>query len=420
MYEIHVVQPGDTTKSIAEIYGVSESRLIIENEIINLDNLVIGDTLVILYPEITYTIQDGDTLESIADTFGITVMDLLRNNPYLSNREYIFPGETIVISYKGEKLRKLSVNGYAYPFIDRGILRKTLPFLTYLTIYNYKVMEDSELIDIDDSDLIQLAKVYGTAPLMSISAENTEDARKILNSKALQYRLIDNVLKKLKEKGYYGLNLDAPYLFPQDRELYLEFVEAITIRLNEEGFVVITTINRGTFELLTGILEPGVDFQRLGQIVNGVMLITYELGFTIGVPVGAVSFDTIDKLMAYATTQIPEEKINFGISTIGYIWQLPYEEGVTRGQSITHDAAVALAGEEGVPIQYDVNSQSAYFRYVENYEYIVRFKDARSVDAILELVEKYKLNGIGVWNIMCYFTSMWLIVNAKYYIEKLL
>lgn len=78
---IHVVEQGETINSIAGHYGISVERLILENGIRISDDLVVGETLVILFPEIEYTVQDGDTLESIASNHNVSVFELLRNKP---------------------------------------------------------------------------------------------------------------------------------------------------------------------------------------------------------------------------------------------------------------------------------------------------------------------------------------------------
>ena len=110
---IHVVQPGETANDIAQQYGVSEERLILDNEIKNPNNLVPGRTLVVLIPEVTHIVQEGDTISEIAEQYGISVHQLFINNPYLSDREFIYPGEMIVISYQDEKIGNLSTYGYA-------------------------------------------------------------------------------------------------------------------------------------------------------------------------------------------------------------------------------------------------------------------------------------------------------------------
>lgn len=56
--DIHVVQPGETIYSIAEKYSVSATRLIQDNGLIEPNNLVVGQTIVIVYPEQVYTVQE--------------------------------------------------------------------------------------------------------------------------------------------------------------------------------------------------------------------------------------------------------------------------------------------------------------------------------------------------------------------------
>ena len=125
---IHVVQEGETVNSIAEHYGLSAERLALENGINVSDNITIGETIIILFPEIVYTVQNGDTLYSIASGHNISIMELLRNNPYLAERQYIYPGEVIVNKYDDERIGSISTNGYVYPFININTLKKTLPF----------------------------------------------------------------------------------------------------------------------------------------------------------------------------------------------------------------------------------------------------------------------------------------------------
>ena len=140
---IYVVQVGDTITSIANKFGVSETRLILENGISNPTDLVIGQTIVITYPQETYIVKEGDNLSEIALDHGISMMQLYRNNPYLWEREYIFPGEELIISYDTKET--ITTNAYAFPFIDKNILRKSLPYLTYLSILNYKTLRKGEI-----------------------------------------------------------------------------------------------------------------------------------------------------------------------------------------------------------------------------------------------------------------------------------
>lgn len=423
---IHVVQSGETINTIAQKYGVSADRLMIENDIKDPGRLVVGETIVILYPEIVYTIQEGDTLNDIAEKYDVSVMQLLRNNPYLSDREYIYPGETIVISYEGDKIRKISINGYAYPFIDRNVLKKTLPFLTYLTVYSYEVTAEGEINDIDDTEIIQLAKTYGVAPVMMLSASsrNMEEeinvVHSILSSEEKQERFYNNLLRILQTKGYIGVNVNTPYIVPADRPLYEDLIVEFADRLSQEGYKLYDTFSVRIFQLLTGTIFSGLDYARIGQAVDGISLISYIFGYSEGIPSGTTSTDSLRRFIEYAARVVPPEKINVGVPVIGYVWKYPYIPIVSKGMAVSYDTAIEIAYTNNAEIQYDETTNSAYFQYISGDEYIVRFWDARSIDSFVNFVPEFGLEGISIWNIMNWFPQSWLVINSQYEIDKVM
>ena len=114
-------------------------------------------------------------------------------------------------------------------------------------------------------------------------------------------------------------------------------------------------------------------------------------------------------------------KTTIGISTIGYIAEIPIIEGVSSAISITDTNAVILASDSGSTIYYNQINQTSYF-YLFNYDknYFIYFNDARGIDARTQLVPEYGLNGITIWNIMNYFAQMFLVINTQYSIIKVL
>lgn len=423
---IHVIQNGETINSIADKYNVSADRLMLDNGKINTSSLVVGEAIVILQSEITYTIQEGDTLNDIADRYGVTVFDLLRNNPYLSNREYIYPGETIVVSYEGDKLRTMATNGYAYPFINMDVLRTTLPFLTYLTVLGYKVTAGGDINDIDDTAIIQASKAYGVAPILLIEAlsNNMEEEvyiiQLILSSQEIQDYFFDNLIRILRTKGYSGVNFSTPYLTPENRSLYEEFILKFADRIGSEGYLVFDTFTLRVFQLLTGTIFIGLDFSKLSQELDGITLITYTYGYSEGIPPGTVSIDTFRRFWEYAVRLITPEKAFMGISVNGYIWKLPYIPFVSRGMSVSYDAVLNIANDQNTEIQFDEITNSAYFFYTSGNEFVVRFWDARSINNFLNIMLELGLNGISIWNVMTWSPQLWLIINSKYNIDKVL
>ena len=63
---LHVVRIGETMLSIANEYQVSETRLRSDNGMSQTQTPCVGQALLVLYPERTYTVKEGDTPLSIA------------------------------------------------------------------------------------------------------------------------------------------------------------------------------------------------------------------------------------------------------------------------------------------------------------------------------------------------------------------
>ena len=311
---IHVVKQGETIYSIAEYYDKSVERLILENGIDNPNNLVIGETLVILYPEIEHTVEDGDSLASIAESYNTTIIDLLRNNPYLSNRKNIFPGEVIVIKYRGDKIKQIATKGIVYPFVSMDTLIKTLPFLTYLTVYSYFYTNQGEILGNDDMEIIQTAKLYGVAPLMMLTTYSTSQAEEIevihniLANEEYQDSLINNIVLTLSRKGYYGVDFNTPYIKPDDRPLYVDFIRKLSSQLRARGYMFVISISLSVFELLLNIKYPDLQYSELGVLADSVIIISYEFGFSFGNVPTVASFDTIRNLVEYMVGHISSDK----------------------------------------------------------------------------------------------------------------
>ena len=423
--EIHMVQPGETVTSIARRYGVSAADIIQYNQLDTPDDLVPGQTLVILFPRRIHVVEAGESLYSIASQYGITVNELFRNNTKLRALPLIRPGERLVISFEQPKLGTMSVNGYAYPFVDRNLFRETMPFMTYMTPFTYGFTYSGDLVPLDNQALLSVAGEFGVGPLMHLSTL-TEDggfsnelAHRALNDIQVQNRLLDNVLFTMRQKGYIGLDVDFEFIYPTDRDKYVQFIANATRRLNAEGFEVVVALAPKTSSTQPGLLYEGHDYGGLGAAANAVLLMTYEWGYTYGPPMAVAPIPNVRAVLDYAVTQIARDKIYIGIPNYGYDWPLPYIRGTTRARSISNVEAVRLAREFGATILYDEVAQSPHFQYRDSGGQLheVWFEDARSIRAKLALVPEYGFRGIGYWNLMRPFPQNWLVLNALYQIR---
>lgn len=419
---IHVVTPGETISGIAARYGVSPERLITDNALAPDRPPVVGQALVILFPDRIHTVQAGETLTAIAVEYGTSVDQLLRNNPQLGGLPLLQVGDVLAIDFMQEKQGTLSVNGYAYPFIDPNVLRVTLPYLTTLSIFSYGFEPDGTLIPADDEALLEAARMYGTGAVLVLTTLSREGnfrselADILLTDPAVQEQLISNLLAVMVEKGYAGVDVDFEFIPPQNTEAFVAFVQNLTARTNALGLFTTVALAPKTSATQAGLLYEAHDYAALGAAANSVLLMTYEWGYTYGPPMAVAPLNQVRRVVEFGVTQIPPGKIDLGIPNYGYDWPLPYVRGETRARTIGNVEAVNIARRYGAQIQFDELAQSPYFYYTDDNgtEHVVWFEDARSIERKLALAAEFGLHGVGYWTVMRWFPQNWAVLNTMY------
>ena len=422
---IHIVSPGETPASIAESYGISPVFLRSDNDIPPDDSIAVGQTLVIRFPAVVHAVVPGETLSSIAAAYNTTVRRLWQNNWQLGGNTTLFPGQTLVISYLDSPSVRGVFNGYAYPSIDAALLNRQLPYLSTLTPFTYGISAEGGLLPLDDEALLTAAGLRGTAPVLHLSSyteADTFDAQRaagVLTDMEQQKSLLAELQRTIIRKNFAGVDVDFEYL-PADLAMpYAEFLTRLRRLLNPQGRFVWAALAPKTSRDQPGLLYEGHDYASVGAAVNGVLLMTYEWGYTYGPPMAVAPLPQVRAVVDYALTEIPAEKIFLGISNYGYDWQLPFQAGISRARSISNQEAIHLAIQYQIAIQYDETAQSPFFHYTseDGVTHEVWFEDARSMAAKLQLIQNYGLHGGGYWNLMRPFSQTWLTLSSMFIIE---
>lgn len=424
---IYVVKAGDNLNSIARQFGVTRERIITDNVLPNPDRLVVGQSLGIRVPQTVHTVAAGETLASIAQQYGVSINDIRQNNPRITTQENLPVGEALVITFQGrEVLKDIRVNGYAYPFIDRDVLRMTLPFLTNASLFTYGFTPEGNLLMPDDTELVAIIREMGSGPLMVLTpmtAEGNFDsqvAHQMFVNTEGQNRLIDNIIATMQQKGYVGLDIDFEFILPADKQNFLNFITNVHTRLQAQGLLTFVALAPKTSGTMTGLLYEAHDYPSIGAVADFVLLLTYEWGYTYSSPMATSPINNVRSVLQYAVSVIDRNKILMGIPNYAYDWPLPYVKGQTAADSITNQEAILRASQYGVNIQFDEQAQSPFYNYTDaqGIDHEVWFDDVRSMNAKLRLINEFNLAGGGVWHIMNFFPGLWLVVNNLYTVQK--
>ncbi len=423
---IYTVNSGDSVYSIAALFQVSPNAIITANGLSSPERLVPGQALVIPTDRIILTVKTGDSLFSIAKKYKITVFDILAANPEISNPNNIPVGQKIIIPFASPKIADLYTNGYALTNISSSVLSTALPFLSYVTLFSLEAAPDGSLsLPANFSQTAAAVRSANVIPLAAVTnldqsgGFNSETAHAILNDMTAQTNLIKNIISTLKNYSLGGVDMDIEYVYAQDREAYNTFLFRLSSELHSNGFVLATAVAPKTSGNQRGILYEGHDYSAHGEYADHVTVMTYEWGYSMGPPMAVAPLDQVERVIKYAVTQIPAQKLFMGIPNYGYDWTLPYTPG-RAALTISNTGAVNLAAEHGAEIQFDEKAQTPYFYYTDKNgtQHVVWFEDARSIYSKLRLAAKYNLGGVSYWTINRPFPQNWEVLSAFFNIKK--
>ncbi len=423
---IYTVQTGDTLTEIADRYNVSRAELIEANQLNYPDRLVVGQALVIPGSSAdTHTVLRGESLFLIAEKYGVTVDELMEANPEIANPSAIYIGQNIRIPGGLPELSdSIDVNGYAYYTMNRDTLARTLPDLTYLSIFSHDARPTGRLADIADSSIIDAAWSGGAGPIMVVTnikeGGNFDSglASWLLTDEATRNRLIQNIVDTAVEKNYYGVDIDFENVYGGDREAYNSFLRDLSEQLHANGLILTTAIAPKTSANMKGILYEGHDYAAHGRYADRITLMTYEWGYRYGEPQAVAPYNQVRRVLQYAVTEIPAGKILMGIPNYGYDWVVGSSSPATV---VSNVGAINIAVQNNAQIFFDETSKTPYFNYRDGSgrRHEVWFEDARSIQAKMDLVREFELAGVSFWHIGTYFAQAWEVLTANFLVNKI-
>jgi spore germination protein len=426
--QIHVVQPGQTLTGIAQAYSTTVNDLIEANEIPDPNRLVTGQALVIPIIGSFYWVKQRDSLWSIARNFGIDYRRLAEINRIPLNQP-LRPEQRLYIPARPK--RKAEFNGYVEP---RGSTvspaleqsaREAAPYLTYLAPFSFQIQRDGSLKEPLLNNFPSIARENNVTLMMVVTnIENDqfsdELGRIILNNTDIQNRLLNNIVNTAKKYGFRDIHFDMEYLRPADKNAYNEFLRKAKTRFKQEGWLISTALAPKTSATQKGKWYEAHDYRAHGEIVDFVVIMTYEWGYSGGPPMPVSPIGPVREVIEYALTEMPGSKILMGQNLYGYDWTLPYVPGGPYAKAVSPQQAIQLASQYNVPIQYDYEDQAPHFNYVDDQrkEHKVWFEDARSIQAKFNLVKELGLRGMSYWKLGLSFPQNWLLITDNFDVVK--
>jgi spore germination protein len=425
--QIHVIQRGQSLYGIAQAYGSTVKDIIEANQLPNPNDLVVGQTIVIPIIGRFYWVKAGDTLYSISRQFGISYQELARVNN-------ISPTEALRVGFRlyipPRRKQRAEFNGYVEPRGNvvapalENAAREAGPYLTYLAPFSFQVLRDGSLKEPLLNNFPAIARENKNVLMMVLTNQENDQfsdelGRIILNDIPIQDRLLNNIVTTAKKYGFRDIHFDFEFLRPADREAYNRFLRKAKARFNQEGWLLSTALAPKKSATQKGAWYEAHDYKAHGEIVDFVVIMTYEWGYSGGPAMAVSPIGPVREVLEYAITEMPANKILMGQNLYGYDWTLPFVQG-TIAKAVSPQQAIQLAATNNVPIQYDNEAQAPFFRYTDTAgkQHEVWFEDARSIQAKFDLIKELGIRGMSYWKLGLSFPQNWLLITENFNVVK--
>lgn len=312
----------------------------------------------------------------------------------------------------------LTILGYAtydWPG-DRGSYNSIANYSSYLTTvvtFTYGITATGNLTGEIPWDNLNLIKSRGLKPLLLVhnldsSGFNPDLAHSVLANPTYRSNLVRNLLQAVRSYGYAGVNVDIEGIYPSDRGNYIQFLRELKNAFAPYGLLVTAAIPAKEYDNPYNSWSYGYDYKAIGEIVDQVVIMTYDEHWFGGPPGPVASLPWVTNVVKYAVTQIPSQKILLGIAVYGYDWS------ATGTQAVNARKVNQLVATYGGSIQWDNTASVPYYIYYKNgVRHEVWFENAYSNAIKFNLVRDYNLGGIAIWKLGDEDADFWQAVKEK-------
>lgn len=282
-------------------------------------------------------------------------------------------------------------------------------FMSTIATFTYKITPWGGLTGSTPYNTIKLAKSRGLRPLALIHNYNGSFdpalANSVLGLPDNRRNLINNLVSTVRDNGYAGVNIDIESIYKSDRGNYVTFLRELKQAFTPYGFTVTVAIPAKDYDNQWNSWSNGYDYQGIGQVADQVVIMTYDENWGGTGPVASLPW--VNRVVNYAVTQMPRNKILLGLATYGY----DYPGGSSYGMKYIENTIIpGWGGQANWNSQYN----EPFYTYWHNgTEHTIWYEDESSNAFKLNLVNQYNLGGIAIWRLGYENQSFWNTVRSK-------
>ncbi|NSW91040.1 MAG: SH3 domain-containing protein [Firmicutes bacterium] len=285
---------------------------------------------------------------------------------------------------------------------------------TWFTLKN----DQGELINRADATYVEWAhnNGYKVWALFSNDFQDIKATSRFLNNTDARDNAIRQLLIYASLYKLDGINIDFENIYKEDKDALTQFVRELTPLLKEQDLVVSIDV---TIPDGSDTWSKCYDRKALGEIVDYVMLMTYDQHWTTSPVAGSVAQITwVEKNLIKVLDMVPKEKLLLGLPFYTRLWvEETTENGnkkVTNPQVLSMESAKKMVNENNAEVRWDEASGQFYAEFKKDGKtYKIWMEDENSINLKSSLVHKYKLAGTAAWRRSDESPEIWEVLNIN-------
>lgn len=214
----------------------------------------------------------------------------------------------------------------------------------------------------------------------------------------------DSVEKLIRETNADGILVDMEALADDTQEGLTSLMRDIYARLHPKGKLVMISVMSKT-SATNESWNDEYNYRNLAKYTDYIQIMSYDKHYRTSAPGPVAPVDWVRKVMAYAVTEIPSEKILMGVPYYGRAWT---PLGGDKWDSISFGWARAnqIAVQFGAKITRETTFTDPIgvptFKYVDDAgkSRTAYFDDRLSWGVKFDLLDEFNLGGIGGWSLI--------------------
>jgi len=250
-----------------------------------------------------------------------------------------------------------------------------------------------------------------------------ERVAKMLETYASRRRHIVDIVNLADSMNFDGINIDYEALQRQDREGFSLFIEELAEALHARDKMLAVALHAKTAEFnpMEDNGSHAQDWDRISAAADQLHFITYGQHWA-GTPPGPIASPAwIQRVLDYALNErtLPTDKIVFGLPLYAEDWFKTEEDCYLAscyegsGNEVTYTDIRQFLREQDTEVQWDAEHQTPYMIYEtsDGNQHITWFEDSRSLEAKLELRDRYDICNVGLWRLGGEDPKIWDVVR---------